>query len=322
MPAINFPKREISCKIVYCGPGLSGKTTNLQVVHAKAPKSRRGELTSIATEGERTLFFDYMPLDLGKVGGMRTKFQLYTVPGQEYYKATRRLVLRGADGVVFVADSQVGKMDENIQSLEDLKEHLADEGITLEDFPLVLQWNKRDMPNVMSVKELERRLNRFNSPAFEASAVNGEGVFQTLKRAAELVLKELHDKWGLKPNERPTAPAGGTPAVRPARVKLPRPEPSAREEAPEPVRALPPALHPGKRHTPRASEPEDSTKAVESPPRVAVVTGTPSSPRRGAHGPRRLRLLVLLSLLASSLAVAVTLEWSGIEPWICEIMAR
>ncbi|MBI3723721.1 GTPase, partial [bacterium] len=143
MVQINFAKREINCKLVYYGPGLSGKTTNLEVVHKKAPASKKGELTSIATEGDRTLFFDYMPLELGKVGGMNTKFQLYTVPGQVYYNATRKLVLQGADGVVFVADSQPDKMDENLESLQNLDDNLKEQGLDIRTLPLVLQWNKR-----------------------------------------------------------------------------------------------------------------------------------------------------------------------------------
>ena len=141
MVQINFAKREINCKLVYYGPGLSGKTTNLEVVHKKAPASKKGELTSIATEGDRTLFFDYMPLELGKVGGMNTKFQLYTVPGQVYYNATRKLVLQGADGVVFVADSQRDKLEENIESFTNLEENLREQGLDPKTIPMVLQWS-------------------------------------------------------------------------------------------------------------------------------------------------------------------------------------
>ena len=198
MVQINFAKREINCKLVYYGPGLSGKTTNLEVVHKKAPASKKGELTSIATEGDRTLFFDYMPLELGKVGGMNTKFQLYTVPGQVYYNATRKLVLQGADGVVFVADSQPDKLEENLESLQNLEENLREQGLELAKLPFVIQWNKRDLPNAMSPEDLHAKINRFNAPTFEAVAVTGEGVFPTLKKLAQMVLEKLNQEYGLQ----------------------------------------------------------------------------------------------------------------------------
>ena len=154
MVQINFAHKEIQCKIVYYGPGVSGKTTNLELVHAKTPSDSRGELTSIATTGERTLYFDYMPLDLGSIAGIRTKFQLYTVPGQIYYKSTRRLVLQGVDGIVFVADSSAAKLEENRESMRDLEENLREMGRALADVPIVVQYNKRDLPDAMSVEDL------------------------------------------------------------------------------------------------------------------------------------------------------------------------
>jgi mutual gliding-motility protein MglA len=211
MVQINFAKREINCKLVYYGPGLSGKTTNLEVVHKKAPASKKGELTSIATEGDRTLFFDYMPLELGKVGGMNTKFQLYTVPGQVYYNATRKLVLQGADGVVFVADSQPDKMDENLESFANLEENLREQGLDPKTIPMVLQWNKRDLPNVLTPEELDKRMNKYGAPTFEAVAVTGDGVFPTLKKLAQIVLEKLNREYGLQ-NDGPggaAAAAGG-----------------------------------------------------------------------------------------------------------------
>lgn len=216
MVQINFAKREINCKLVYYGPGLSGKTTNLEVVHKKAPASKKGELTSIATEGDRTLFFDYMPLELGKVGGMNTKFQLYTVPGQVYYNATRKLVLQGADGVVFVADSQPDKMEENLESLQNLSDNLKEQGLDIESIPLVLQWNKRDLPNVLPCEELDNKMNKFRTkaPTFEAVAVTGEGVFPTLRKLAQMVLEKLNKEYGLQ-TEKPAAggdDAGGKKA--------------------------------------------------------------------------------------------------------------
>jgi len=198
MVQINFANKEIQCKIVYYGPGMSGKTTNLEVVHKKAPGGAKGDLTSIATEGDRTLFFDFMPLDLGNIAGIKTKFQLYTVPGQVYYNSTRKLVLLGADGVIFVADSSADKMAENKQSLENLRENLAEMGKDFTRFPIVYQWNKRDMDNVESVEVLQAEINPLNAPAFEAVANKGEGVFQTLKALSKLVLANINstDKVG------------------------------------------------------------------------------------------------------------------------------
>ena len=194
MVQINFALKEVNCKIVYYGPGLSGKTTNLEVVHAKAPNQNVGELTSIATEGDRTLFFDFLPLNLGKVAGMNTKFQIYTVPGQVYYNSTRKLVLQGADGIVFVADSRRSKMDENLESLHNLEDNLTEYGMDINAIPLVLQYNKRDLDDVLSVEEIDQQLNRFGSPFFEAVAVKGDGVFPTLKKLSSMVLEKLNDQ--------------------------------------------------------------------------------------------------------------------------------
>ena len=191
---INFFKREVSCKIVYYGPGMSGKTTNLQQINEKTPAESRTNLTSIATEGERTLFFDYMPLNLGTVGSMNTKFQLYSVPGQTYYNATRKLVLQGVDGVVFVADSQKEKTHENIESLQNLIDNLKEYGITIKDIPLIIQWNKRDLPNAEKIDLLEKIINKYNFPTTDAVAVIGEGVIETLKLIASMVLSNLNNK--------------------------------------------------------------------------------------------------------------------------------
>ena len=155
MVSINYSAREVCCKIVYYGPGLSGKTTNLQYVHAKVPDGTRGKLISLATEADRTLYFDFLPINIGTINGFQAKFQLYTVPGQVYYNATRKLVLRGVDGVVFVADSQPDKMDENIESLANLEENLAEYGYDIDSIPFVIQYNKRDLPGVLPVEELE-----------------------------------------------------------------------------------------------------------------------------------------------------------------------
>jgi len=194
MVQINFARREVNCKIVYYGPGLSGKTTNLEKVHEFAPKEHCGKLTSIATEGDRTLFFDFMPLNIGTVAGMNTKFQLYTVPGQTFYESTRRLVLQGADGVVFVADSQKDKFDENLESFENLRRNLKENGLSIEELPLVIQYNKRDLPNIVDVKTLDKALNADGRPYFEGVAVKGTGVMQTLKAVSGMVLETLNTR--------------------------------------------------------------------------------------------------------------------------------
>ena len=193
MPVVNYASREITCKIVYYGPGRSGKTSNLQYIHRRVPEDRRGEMMSLATHGDRTLFFDFLPIDLGTISGFTTRFQLYTVPGQVYYRSTRRLVLQGADGVVFVADSQRRQMDENMDSYRDLHEALAEHGINAREVPLVLQYNKQDLPPelVCAPEELDRHLNFRGVPSFSADALAGTGVFETLRRTSELVLRRL-----------------------------------------------------------------------------------------------------------------------------------
>ena len=191
MATINYGYREINCKIVYYGPGMSGKTTNLETIHKKVPPTSHGKLTSLATKTDRTLFFDLLPLDLGTIKGFKTKFQLYTVPGQVYYNATRKLVLRGADGVVFIADSQADRLEDNIESLENLKENLSEHGMSLENMPFVIGWNKRDLPNVMSVEELNAKLNPRNVPNFEMEALSGRGVFDALRAITRMVLEKI-----------------------------------------------------------------------------------------------------------------------------------
>ena len=191
MVQINFGQREVSCKVVFYGPGMSGKTTNLEIIHQKAPKQAVGEMVSIATETDRTLFFDFLPLDLGSIKGFSTKFQLYTVPGQVYYNATRKLVLRGVDGVVFVVDSQIDKLQENLESFANLQENLREYGHAIENIPLVLQYNKRDLQDAMPVAELDQRINSLNWPRFESTAIEGRGVLETLKTISQLVLSKL-----------------------------------------------------------------------------------------------------------------------------------
>src|SRR5213082_2853349 len=183
MSLVNFTTREITCKIVYYGPGRSGKTTNLHYIYGRVPADRRGKMVSLATQTDRTLFFDFLPLDLGTISGFATRFQLYTVPGQVYYAATRRLVLQGVDGVVFVADSQSRQLAENIESLQDLHANLADEGLDPRTIPLVMQYNKRALPagEISSVEALDEILNFRGVPHYPATAVTGGGVFETLR---------------------------------------------------------------------------------------------------------------------------------------------
>jgi hypothetical protein len=194
MASINYAFKEISCKIVYYGPGLSGKTTNLQYVHQKIPPQTRGDLISLATDQDRTLYFDFLPVNIGKVHGFSTKFQLYTVPGQVYYNATRKLVLRGVDGLVFVADSQKSKMDENLESYQNLLDNLAEYGYNLDKLPLVLQYNKRDLTPIISLEELQKALNPHQFPYYEAVAIRGVGVFDTLKCISKMVLDQAKRK--------------------------------------------------------------------------------------------------------------------------------
>ncbi|MFL5519559.1 MAG: GTP-binding protein [Gemmatimonadales bacterium] len=193
MSLVNFAAREITCKIVYYGPGRSGKTTNLQYIFGRVPEPRRGRMVSLATHGDRTLFFDFLPLDLGSISGFQTRFQLYTVPGQSYYNATRRLVLQGADGVVFVADSQARRFEENLESLQNLHENLLGQGVDVRQLPVVFQYNKQDLPSelVLDRPALDDALNFRAVPSFGADALHGAGVFETLKGVSELVLRRL-----------------------------------------------------------------------------------------------------------------------------------
>jgi mutual gliding-motility protein MglA len=183
--------REINCKIVYYGPGLCGKTTNLQYIYNKTNPDAKGKMISLATETERTLFFDFLPLALGEIRGFKTRFHLYTVPGQVFYDASRKLILKGVDGVVFVADSQIARMEANVESLENLRTNLAEQGYSLDKLPYVIQFNKRDMPGIAPVDELRQLLNSSAVPDFEGVASTGVGVFDTLKAVAKLVLSHL-----------------------------------------------------------------------------------------------------------------------------------
>jgi hypothetical protein len=192
MSFVNYHSKEINCKIVYYGPGLGGKTSNIQYVYQKTSGMGRGKMISLNTKNERTLFFDFLPLDLGEIRGFKTRFHLYTVPGQAFYEASRKLILRGVDGIIFVADSQVERMEANIESFENLKSNLLDQGMDLEKVPYVIQWNKRDLPNISPVEELKKKIYlKKEVPEYEAVAVQGEGVFETLKAISKMVLLNL-----------------------------------------------------------------------------------------------------------------------------------
>ncbi|HWR83653.1 MAG TPA: GTPase domain-containing protein [Candidatus Deferrimicrobium sp.] len=268
MVSINYSSREVCCKIVYYGPGLSGKTTNLQYVHSKVPVSTRGKLISLATDADRTLYFDFLPLNIGTVNGFAAKFQLYTVPGQVYYNATRKLVLRGVDGVVFVADSQADKMDENIESLVNLEENLREYGYDLNDLPLVVQYNKRDLPGVLPVEKLEALLNSRGWPFFEASAVIGNGVFDTLKLIIKLVLERAKSSSAARP--RPAAAgamvggeSAGSAVIADERTDLTRSQPmippSVKAAGVSPGAATFAATHAAERESKRTRGPELET---------------------------------------------------------------
>jgi signal recognition particle receptor subunit beta len=209
---VNYATREITCKIVYYGPGRSGKTTNLHYIYGQVPSDRKGRMVSLATQTDRTLFFDFLPLDLGTISGFTTKMQLYTVPGQVYYQTTRKLVLQGADGVVFVADSQARQLEENIESLQDLHANLGEHGIDARLVPLVLQYNKQNLPPelILDVPAMDEALNFRGVPAFAADALRGPGVFETLRGISELVLRRLSGAGAAALP--PAAPASGSAA--------------------------------------------------------------------------------------------------------------
>ena len=197
----NYATKEITAKIVYYGPGLCGKTTNLQFIYDSLPSNNKSKMLSLATKTDRTLFFDFLPLDLGKIRGMRTKLQLYTVPGQVYYNSTRQLVLKGADGIVFVADSQDFALDANLESLQNLEDNLKRQGVRIREIPLVIQYNKRDLPNALAVKEMDDAINKLHVPTYESVATTGIGVEEALKGITQLVLNHLVKKYGLEGSE-------------------------------------------------------------------------------------------------------------------------
>ncbi len=230
MAFFNYAKKELSAKIVYYGPGLSGKTTNLEVIHRRMRPDQRGKLISLDTQTDRTLFFDFLPLELGEIRGFKTRFHIYTVPGQVFYNATRKVVLKGVDGVVFVADSQRDMMESNIQSLKNLEANLEEQGRKMSELPVVLQYNKRDLPNLLSIKELDAALNPQGWSHFEAAAISERGVLETLTAVCKLVLKDLRDTH--EGPKKPAKPAGPKPQPKP---RLDVPAPAAAAPAPKPA---------------------------------------------------------------------------------------
>jgi signal recognition particle receptor subunit beta len=250
MAVFNHVRKEIDAKIVYCGPGVSGKTTNLQFIHQNMKPEQRGKIVSLATNEERTLFFDFLPIELDSLRGFKTRFHLYTVPGQVYYGATRRAVLLGVDGVIFVADSQVDKMEDNLISLKDLEENLRYYGKSIETIPLIIQYNKRDLANILTLEELNQKINRLNVPYFEAVAMRGKGVFETLTMLCRTVLKGIEagigtetKKYPGKPETAAETPAGKTISPGPSR---PLQEPPRAKETSRPaiLRQKPDKLRP------------------------------------------------------------------------------
>ncbi len=299
MPSLNHHKRELVFKLVFYGPGLGGKTTTLQHVHAATKAENRGELVSLATDTDRTLYFDYLPVKLLQIGDVSLKLQLFTVPGQVYYAATRKLVLNGADGVVFVADTQAARMDANLESLEDLNANLADQGRKLSAMPHAFQWNKRDLSDLVPLDELDRRLNLYGAPSIGTVATQGEGVFDMLERITRLVVEAYRA-------ELPATTAGrskGTPvfidaeevgltdAIRdladsqPARARSPAPElETARARLTGPsgghLRATTPA-------PPSSRRPGASRSRSCGPPPIARACGSPSTSSRRGISPAR-----------------------------------
>ncbi len=303
MVQINFARKEINCKLVYYGPGLSGKTTNLEKVHERTPDANKGELTSISTDGDRTLFFDFMPLDLGEIAGMKTKFHLYTVPGQVYYNSTRKLVLLGADGVIFVADSSASKMDENLESLQNLRENLAEMGKDWSKFPIVLQWNKRDVEDALPVEELHKKLNPIGAPAFEGIAYKGEGVFQTLKALSARVLANINSTDSAPvpvPEQNAVVGAADAPASRksaeaetsasgtPAPMKIERNEVPVAGASPAPMKSAPaPKSPPPAPRKAPAERPQVATNPLEEIGSIAASRRSPGGGGKSAPPSKR-----------------------------------
>jgi mutual gliding-motility protein MglA len=281
MVLVSYSGKEINAKIVFYGPGLCGKTTNLEYIYGSIPSTSRGKMVSMKTKTERTLFFDFLPLNLGELAGFKTRFLLYTVPGQVYYNATRKLVLKGVDAVIFVADSQRGKMDENIESFQNLQQNLAEHGLSLGEIPYVIQYNKRDLADVHSVDELEHVLNKEGVPSFEAVATTGEGVFETFKACSKLLLARLSKEIGAAV-VKTSGPAPSAAAVARAAAgaeagqRRPAAEPAALRESPLDMSFAPPVAKPAA--TPSAApEPLPPARAEQQAP-AAASSSDPEAP--------------------------------------------
>jgi len=342
---INFASREVTCKIVYYGPGRSGKTTSLEWVHAQAPPESVGEMVSVATETDRTIFFDYLSLDLGQIAGMTTKFGVYTVPGQVYYNATRKIVLQGADGVVFVADSHPDKRQENIESIENLAANLKENGLDISDIPIVFEWNKRDLPDAMPVAEMESDLNPRGLPSFETIATEGKGILKALKTLAGTVIDNLNeDVQGEAPQpagdeqaDEPVEPAEEEEPVAAAVAPIPAEEPGAyfegtpAEEPPaEPV-AEPPTEAPAQPDAvasevalieafPEVAESEAEPVAEPAPVKKPKSSTSARLGRKksrsgttaAARAPRRFRWRLVAGALGAAFLVGV--QWGSFWP--------
>src|SRR5256712_1721076 len=286
MVLFNYSTRELTAKIVYYGPGLCGKTTNLQYTYDSLPDNvKKGKMLSLATKTDRTLFFDFLPLELGRIRGMKTRVQLYTVPGQVFYNSTRKLVLKGADGVVFVADSQSKMLQANAESYKNLEDNLREMGLRIEEIPLVMQFNKRDLPHLSSIEEMNAQINRHNAPFYEAVATTGIGVEDTLKAIIKLVLNNLATKdkldgTGIQDAQTPAGPAPAEAAPRPA---PPGPRPVM------PARPPPAPAATGARPARAAPAPEEDIALenleIEEPPHEPV----PVRPARPARAPESAR---------------------------------
>jgi signal recognition particle receptor subunit beta len=277
MVFFNYSTMQMAAKVVYYGPGLCGKTTNLHYIYQHTTGESRGEMVSLETETDRTLFFDLLPIDVGSIAGFNTRIQLYTVPGQVFYNTTRKLVLKGVDGVVFVADSQRAMLQTNVESFRNLEENLTEMGLAVDTLPLVLQFNKRDLADICTAEEMNAALNRYNWPFFEASAVTGQGVFETLKGISRFTLMSLKKRLGR--SEPATAPAA-RPA--PAPVAAPPQKPADAPPPPPPVTIPPPA--PVLAAAPPRPAAPPSPPAAAAPPRPAAAPAPPKAPPVAARG--------------------------------------
>jgi len=286
MAVFNYQKKEIDAKIVYYGPGISGKTTNLQHIHQHLKPEQRGKMVSLATDEERTLFFDFLPIELECVRGFRTRFHLYTVPGQVYYGATRRAVLTGADGIIFVADSQRDRLEDNLISFKDLEENLHYYGRKIETIPMIMQYNKRDLPNVLSLEDLDSKINRLNVPHFESVAILGKGVFETLTMMCRMVLKTLEDgAESRKPSPQPPVAPPEFAGQRPAAEKKPSPA----GPIPKPASAPPAAGLRLEGSAPRSAPPRsEPIRLADKPPapEKPLASPEPGGPSGIALGKR------------------------------------